>query len=516
MNVHRRGPLAIAVGGLLFALLPGAATGVVPKAAIPSDFNGDGYADLAIGAPGEALGAKVGAGGVNVLYGSAAGLAAAGDQFWSQDSTGILEVGEALDYFGAALASGDFDRDGFADLAVGAPGEVLSGADSAGAVNVIYGSSLGLAAPGNQLWTAPALGATLADGARFGWSLASGDFDGDGYSDLAIGAPLSPIVGIPQAGAITVVFGSANGLAATRTATLSRASPGIPGDPRAGDDFGISLAAGDFDADGEDDLAVGSPNGPAVVVYGGTADFDLARTQQWKQDSPGIPGAEEDHEEFGSSLAVGDFDADGADDLAIGVPWDDPAGSASGHGAVNVIYGSRAGLTSAGAQLWDQDSRGVPGAAESGDQFGTSVAAGDLDGDGADDLAIGAPWETFGSTARKQGTVTVLYGGGTGLTATGSQSWTQDSPGVPGAAESADHFGSSLAIGNYGRSRAGDLAVGVPSENAGRLADAGMVNVLYGRSTGLSGVNSQGWSQNSTGVLGTAEKSDVFGSSLTP
>jgi hypothetical protein len=523
MTIHRKGLATLAAVGLLWALLPGTttgATGVTPEAATPSDFNGDGYADLAIGVAGEALGTNGGAGGVNVLYGSAAGLTAAGDQFWSQDSAGILEEGEANDSFGAALTSGDYDCDGFADLAVGAPGEVLDGVDSAGAVTVIYGSSAGLVSAGNQLWTAPVLGGELSDGARFGWALSSGDFDNDGCWDLAIGAPLSPSGGIARVGSVAVLFGSMMGLAAGRAVSLSPATPGIPGDPFEGKLFGDALAVGDFDADGADDLAVSTtepgPAGGVVVAYGRADGFDLARSRLWRQASPGIPGGEEDHEDFGASLAAGDFDADGADDLAIGVPWDDPSGDAGGHGAVNVIYGSSGGLTSVGAQLWNQDVRGVPGGAEPGDQFGASLAAGDLNGDRADDLAIGTPWETFGSTARKQGVVNVIYGSPAGLSAEGAQFWHQNSPGVPGTAETADHFGTSLAIGNYGRSRAADLAIGVPSEDFGRIANCGMVNVLYGRSTGLSGTNAQGWSQHTKGVLGVSEKFDLFGSSLTP
>jgi hypothetical protein len=527
MNVHRKG-LAIAVGGLLFALLPGAATGVVPKAAIPSDFNGDGYADLAIGAPGEEIGTKFDAGGVNVLYGSAAGITATGDQFWSQDSPGVLGGSEAGDGFGEALASGDFDRDGYADLAIGVPAEDIGTKRGAGAVNVLHGSSHGLTASRDQMWTQQGLGLGAAQGgepADFGRALTAADFDGDGYTDLAISVYHDPgDPGVPAA-EVTVLFGGADGLTATRATTISRATPGVPGDPR-DRTFGRAIAAADFDADGHADLAIGADfdrtgdvydAGAVVAVYGSASGFDPARSDLWTQDSPGVPDAAEFGDWFGCALATGDFDGDGSADLAIGVSGES-ATSPSSAGAVNVLYGSPAGLTGAGAQLWHQDVPGIPGAFEVDDHFGYALAAGDLDGDGADDLAIGVPREMLGSTAthRRQGAVTVLYGGSTGLAAAGAQSWTQDSPGVPGTAENADEFGRSLAIANYGRSRAADLAVGVSRENVGSVRDAGMVNVLYGRSTGLSGVNSQGWSQSSTGVLGAAEKDDYFGASLAP
>ena len=92
------------------------------QAAVQGDFNGDGFADLAVGAPGEDLGSPD-AGAVNVLYGSAAGLTSAGNQFWHQNSPGIAERADAGDLFGSALAAGDFNGDGFDDLAIGVPAE---------------------------------------------------------------------------------------------------------------------------------------------------------------------------------------------------------------------------------------------------------------------------------------------------------------------------------------------------------------------------------------------------------
>ena len=109
------------------------------------DFNGDGFGDLAIGAPGENLGA----GAVHVLYGSATGLTTTGSQFLSQGAGGIADAAEAGDEFGRSLAVGNFNSDGFNDLAIGAPGENRG----AGTVHVLYGSASGLTATGSQQWT---------------------------------------------------------------------------------------------------------------------------------------------------------------------------------------------------------------------------------------------------------------------------------------------------------------------------------------------------------------------------
>jgi FG-GAP repeat len=133
--------------------------GLVPLAAgqtIKADFDNDGFADLAIGAPGESVGDIVGAGAVHILYGRARGLTTTGDQLFHQNSEGLLETAKAGDDFGAALAAGDFNHDGFADLAIGVPGESLEeGLEEivqAGAVYIVYGSASKLTATENQLF----------------------------------------------------------------------------------------------------------------------------------------------------------------------------------------------------------------------------------------------------------------------------------------------------------------------------------------------------------------------------
>jgi FG-GAP repeat len=209
---------------------------------VRADFNGDGTADLAIGAPGEDTARGV----VQVLYGSANRLTATGSQLWTQDSSGIVGVAEPGDFFGGALAAGDFNGDGRADLAVGAEGED----NAAGAVQVLYGSPTGLAATGNQLWSQDSSGivGVAEPGDRFGFALAAGDFNGDGAADLAIGAPGEDDL----AGLVNVLYGSANRLAATGNQFWTQNSPGIAGVAEFGDILGFALAAGPLSTAGGD------------------------------------------------------------------------------------------------------------------------------------------------------------------------------------------------------------------------------------------------------------------------
>lgn len=510
----------IVAAGLVTALVP--ARVAAASAARPSDFDGDGYVDLAIGVPFEDVGSKDDAGAVTVLYGSSTGLMAAGDQYWTQDSPGVIGVaggkrpdGGDADQFGWALASGDFDRDGYADLAIGVPGDD-SGEDAApsdvgeGSVNVLYGSSSGLTAAGDQRWIRSQLPSAPASHTTFGEALASGDFDGDGYWDLAIRGEEDGGLASPS-GRVGILHGGPAGLTSAGAAMLSEAQ--ITGAPSAEDFyFGSVLAAGDLDGDGRADLAaiISDPALSAVGVIYGAPDGPTADPQVWSQDSPGILDEIDDTgERFGASLSVGDFDDDGYGDLAIGVT-NENVGASANAGAVNVIYGSAVGLTADGNQFWHEDSAGVPGAAGPGEHLGRSLASADFDGDGRYDLAIGIPDDAGGGAA------VALYGSSTGLTATGAQRWTQASSGVPDKRESIDWFGYSLAAANYGRSSKADLAIGVPREWLSGVRQPGMVNVIYGRSGGLSGTNAQGWSQASPGVRGSIEDTDRLGWSLAP
>jgi hypothetical protein len=134
----------------------------------------------------------------------------------------------------------------------------------------------------------------------------------------------------------------------------------------------------------------------------------------------------------------------------------------------------------------------------------------DFDNDGFDDLAIGVPEEDVGVVG-DAGTVTVLYGSASGVTATESQSWGQNTAGVKGAAEADDFFGDVLIIGDFDNDGFDDLAIGAPGEDIGAAANAGAASVLFGSADGLSAAEDELWHQNSGGVLGSNGVDDLFG-----
>jgi disulfide bond formation protein DsbB len=518
LRFHPRALSLLVAAGLL--VLPSAAS----AATIRADFNGDGRGDLAVGAPGDNVGSTQDAGAVNVLYGTASGLSATGNQLWNQDSPGVPGVAETFDGFGASLAAGDFNGDGRADLAVGVPLEDVGGVGNAGAVQVLYGTASGLSASGNQRWhqNSPGILETADGGEWFGTELAAGDLNGDGRGDLVVGVPYEGLGGAAEVGVAQVLYGTASGLSASGNQLWHQNSPGILETAEASDHFARALAVGDMNGDGRGDLAVGIPDeglgslrfaGAVQVIYGTASGLSASGNQLWHQNSPGVLEAAQANEGFGGALATGDLNGHGRADLAVGVG--ESVGNLRTAGAVQVLYGTASGLSASGNQLWNQDSPGILETAEANDRFGVvGLAVGDLNGDDRADLAAGADQEDIGSL-RNVGAVQVIYGTASGLSASGNQLWHQNSPGILDAAEEGESWGGPLVTGDLNGDGRADLTVGCPTENFGGAPRyEGAVNVIYGTLSGLSANGNQFWHQNSPGVLGSAEPNDSFSSAL--
>ena len=521
----RRLPIALALIAAVASGLqsPTAATaashhrGVAHRAS--ADFDGDGFSDLAIGVPGDGPLEEEGA--VNVLYGTANGLKAARNQLWTQDSTGVPGTGEAGDLFGRAVATGDFDGDGFADLAV----ESLEGAaghPEAGAVTVLYGSANGLSATGSIVLTRQFVGTAGAPD-HFGWSLAAGDLGGGPEAELVAGIPGADVGGNDDAGAFDVFTGSPTGLQQAAMQEFSLDTPGVPGAPTLGDELGFSAGTGQLGRSAQLDLAVGASSrtvgtheaaGAVLVMYGTSAGLGAAGSRLLDESTPGVPGDPQDQGHFGDALRSGSFGRSSQLDLAIGAP-EERVGTVGAAGSVTVLYGSPTGLRTTNAQRFTQATPGMAGVPTMFDHFGSSLASGNVGRSGFGDLVVGVEFDTFGGKPNP-GAFAVLYGSKAGLVVAGNQLFNQDSPSVPGVATKVEQMGTAVSVGRFGRGGQADVAAGVPFDVIAGKGFIGSVVVLYGTAGGLSPNGSQLWTQDSPGVLGTAHKDEEFGEALAP
>lgn len=467
----RRRPLAavvsLALATPLLLLAPPASAATSAK---PYDFNGDGFAELVVGAPSLQVGQVKGAGGVFVLPASKKGLSTDG-QTITQATNGVAGDPAAGGRFGGAFASADFDGDGYADLAIGAPaGGDGSGADDPGTVTVLSGSSVGLTGARSYVVT------RTGDGDGFGSSLVTADFDRDGAVDLAVGAPYADIVDVADEdyvadGSVTVLRGGEATFSTRRSAVLHGVRTGPSYDLR----FGSSLAVGDVDGDSAPDLVVAS-EGLSFEDGDGHGGFvSVCRSASSCTQIPsryGYPGIE--------SLAVGNVSGSSRPEIVVGLPDADEDSEEGGSVWTLTLSGSGAGITATAKEL-TQDTRGVPGSDEHNDVFGSALALGDLDRDGYADLVVGSPGEAIGSRT-DTGRVTVVYGGKKGYRTSGNKTYDQNTRSIPGTAEENDHFGIALSLIDHDADGHLDLTVGASGENDG----TGAITTLDGSGKGFT------------------------------
>jgi hypothetical protein len=263
---------------------------------------------------------------------------------------------------------GDFDGDGRAEMVIGAELMTTPGVFPTGGFIVVHFTATGAFASADYVpITADASPGVYT---QWGHKVVVGDFNGDGYDDLAIS-------GFTER--VRVYRGSASGLSYKWNTTWTGG-------------YGREMAAGDFNCDGVEDLAIAAyerDGDGEVAVFTGVAGGSLTYRFALRQPS----GQRISGDLFGYSLAAGNFNGDSVGgrpcvDLAVGIPNKSVSGF-GGAGQVNVYYGANTtnGLAAGNFAALNQDVAGVSDNAEAGDQFGSSVVASDLNGDGTDDLA---------------------------------------------------------------------------------------------------------------------------------
>jgi hypothetical protein len=336
----------------------------------------------------------------------------------------------------------------------------------------------------------------------------------NGRVDVVLGTPKADVAGQADAGSVTVVFepGASASLGNAADVTLTEAELG--GTPTAGDRFGASVVTGMENTTlGCSMVAVGAPGADGgkgkVYVFVLDEDGPIGTPGIITQDSVGVPGIAEAGDGFGSSLLFGGDLA--VSWLAVGSPGED-VGAATDAGMVDVLpYTGDASSWGAGSVGYGQGTKPVPGASETGDNFGASLGP----GRNVWSLWVGVPNEDIG-TVKDAGAIVSLPGShdvDTGVTKlpgtiTGAAAITQNSAGVPGAVEKDDRFGAVLSglVGVQSTDR--EPVVGVPGENIGSLSDAGVIELAYQDGTWAS------YQQGTGGFSSTAEAGDRFGASL--
>jgi hypothetical protein len=376
------------------------------------DVNGDGYNDIIVGAPRVAGVGNPDAGKAYVLLGSSTGF----------NSSVEFEIGGGRARFGQSVdGAGDVNGDGYDDIIIGAP--YYSGED--GAAFIYYGSPTAFIGP-TQI-------GSLGTDIRFGWSVAgAGDVNNDGYDDVIIGAPRAGNPPIIHNGKIYVFFGA--------SPVLSGAAIEINGN---GDSqFGYSVAgAGDINDDGYDDVIIGAPyasGGGEVAVFHGSPTDLVFSTQLLSENT---------NANFGWSVAnAGDTNNDGYSDVIVGAINDNTA---------FVYYGSASGLSGSALSPTTLD---INQSASGG--FGSSVAsAGDTNGDGYDDVIVGAPFYFNGDDAR--GTAYVFDGSANGISENPVQ--VENNIIIQSGFSTNTEFGSSVAsAGDFNGDGFNDVIIGAP------------------------------------------------------
>ncbi|WP_373675999.1 trypsin-like serine protease [Streptomyces sp. st115] len=435
------------------------------------DFNGDGHRDVAIADPKATVGTVAEAGLVRVVYGNGAGVSEV-----IQGGPGVNGGPEAGDGFGTALATVDYNADGYTDLVVGVPYEDIGKVADAGAAQIVYGSPEGLGKGRGGTWfeqgsgSGALLGSASEAKDHMGFSIAAGTTAaGDPY--ILIGAPGEDLGTVVDAGSAIYVRGDTN-------VAINQDKESVAGGPETGDQFGHSVAGS------PNHLAIGIPN-EAIGTVANTGMIQILKhefnaekiptpVKSINQDTAGISGAAEANDLFGKALSVASYRPEGAATdgdsiIAVGSPGEGIAVAGVNKANAGRVVTLRVTAGGAVSELQDiqQEKADVTGGAETGDRFGEQVSVVNTSPRTVGTttsmlLAVGIPGENEGTVVDSGAVQTFSLLGAPGLT----DRWISPggAPGLPGVPGTNELLGSSI------HATATDLYIGMPNGPGARGA----------------------------------------------